>query len=89
MKSKGATIRSARRTFLSGTACRFSTFAKQATRASLVLQKNIQKFCQKKITPMKLNSINPQKIPHYDGRKMDFPEITNSIIFSKQSKNMI
>jgi hypothetical protein len=37
---------------------------------------------------MKLDSINPQKFQHYDGRKMDFPKIINTINIAKQSTNM-
>jgi hypothetical protein len=52
------------------------------------MQKNYQKFSQK-IMPINVDSINPKKIWHYDGRKMDFPEITNILNIAKQSKNMI
>jgi len=38
---------------------------------------------------MKLDFISLQKFWHYDGKKMDYPEITNTINFSQQSKNMI
>jgi hypothetical protein len=41
-KSRGATITSALSTFLSGIACQFSTFAKEAARASSVLCRTLR-----------------------------------------------
>jgi hypothetical protein len=48
--------------------------------------KELFKYFAKKITQMKLDSISPQNFWHYDGRKMDFLEIANTLNFSKQSK---
>jgi hypothetical protein len=73
MKSKVATITLVLETFLSGTACLFSTFAKEAGWAFSVLYWTLRWELLADI---------------YNGRKMDFPELTNTINIAKQSKNM-